>query len=577
MLDRLIDDVRFHVPVIFALGLSLYFPFLGARDFWGHENDFAEVTRVMLLDGDFWFPKVNGNAWTHNPPLFFTLTALFSWLIGRAGEWSIRLVPAVSAIVFVFFSYRFLARHFDARFAFLATLVLATSLLTIHVERHLPINMVFFLFVILSMFLLAEVIVFDSTHRIHSYGFWAFMGLACLTKGAVGIFLPLLVTILYLSLSGGWKKVLALRPLSGGLLFFAVISPWFLFAPGKRTDVAANVFPQHQHLTDVYRLIHEYVRQFPKSIIYSVANFPVDFLPWSFLLIPAAMYLWRDRGKLREGAGLFLLLWVLSAFFLPQYFVEDHSHYLFLLVLPSAVAMGAFLDRLLRADEHDPVHGYTHRAIIAFCFFRAVAGFVFPIAAHFTWPEMILRSGALGSLFVVAALSLFYALKHTNYPAVVLGFGILMSAISALIQGLVLPSVNVIQVRPFAEKLRTVIKPGSDVGIYAGGHSHDLNFYSAIKRFEELGRYEELTRFLTGPGPKFILVRGRKIGALKEYWRSKLDVVLEQTSGGGGVWLPEGPQWVLLLSCNQECDSTPDVGMVERTSHPLEHLPQSMK
>lgn len=159
-----------------------------------------------------------------------------------------RLVPAVSATVLMLFSYRFLARRFDARLAFHSTFVLATSLLTNHVERHLPINMVFFLFVILAMFLLMEVIVFDSTRLVHSYGVWTFIGLACLTKGPVGTFLPVFVTVLYLFLTRGWKKALALRPLSGALLFLGIAGPWFIFGAGENTMAGAHVlFTQHNH------------------------------------------------------------------------------------------------------------------------------------------------------------------------------------------------------------------------------------------------------------------------------------------------------------------------------------------
>lgn len=53
MFRRLIAETRFHIPVIFVVSLALYFPFLGARDFWGHENEYAEVTQVMLLERDF--------------------------------------------------------------------------------------------------------------------------------------------------------------------------------------------------------------------------------------------------------------------------------------------------------------------------------------------------------------------------------------------------------------------------------------------------------------------------------------------------------------------------------------------
>jgi len=81
-----------------------------------------------------------------------------------------RFVPAVFATAFVLICYLFFKKPFGTRIGFMSTLVLATSLLTIHVERHLPINMVLFLFVTLSMFLLMDVLVFDSARLIHVYG-----------------------------------------------------------------------------------------------------------------------------------------------------------------------------------------------------------------------------------------------------------------------------------------------------------------------------------------------------------------------------------------------------------------------
>jgi hypothetical protein len=83
--------------------------------------------------------------------------------------------------------YLFSRKWFDGRIAFFATLVLSTSVLTIHVERHIPINSTFFLWLTISMFLFMDVVVSDSARLSHIYGAWFFLGLACLTKAPVRV------------------------------------------------------------------------------------------------------------------------------------------------------------------------------------------------------------------------------------------------------------------------------------------------------------------------------------------------------------------------------------------------------
>ena len=71
MPNRILNDSRFHLSALFLLCLLLYFPFLGSRDFW--ENEYAEVTRVIFLEGNFVRPEVNGKPWINQSPLFFGL------------------------------------------------------------------------------------------------------------------------------------------------------------------------------------------------------------------------------------------------------------------------------------------------------------------------------------------------------------------------------------------------------------------------------------------------------------------------------------------------------------------------
>ncbi|HYQ72329.1 MAG TPA: glycosyltransferase family 39 protein, partial [Gammaproteobacteria bacterium] len=60
------------------------------------ETRYAAVAWEMWARGDFLVPYLNGEPYSHKPPLFFWLIHAGWWLFG-ASEWVVRLVPPVLA------------------------------------------------------------------------------------------------------------------------------------------------------------------------------------------------------------------------------------------------------------------------------------------------------------------------------------------------------------------------------------------------------------------------------------------------------------------------------------------------
>jgi 4-amino-4-deoxy-L-arabinose transferase-like glycosyltransferase len=543
-----------------VLCLLLYFPFLGARDFWDHENEYAEVTRVMFLDGSFVRPEVNGKPWPNHAPLFFGLVLFLSRVSGRVDELTMRLVPAMFATVLILICYFFWRKRFGVRIAFFSTLVLATSLLTIHVERHLPINMVLFLFVIVAMHLLMEVLVFGSARFIHVYGVWVFLAMAWLTRGSIGLLLPMIGVCLYFCCTHEWKKFFSLRPLTGGLLFAVLIAPWAALT----WKTSGGSFWQHHHVGHGHTAWYQYATQFPQSLAYSIANFPIDFLPWSFLVVPALIALWPERSQFRDKAVLFLFLWFCSVLLFPQYSVEDHTHYIFLILIPAALALGVYLEKLLSSVTGDPVRKSTHRYIVFFCYFLAVGGAGAPLLVAFFEPEMTLEVTVFGLTGLAGALGLLYALRAQNLYAAIFGMAGLMVVFNLVVQGIVLPPFNKLELRPFAERVGEIVKSNGHAGIFHGRPIHDFNFYSGIKKFEELTRGRDAVKFLNTPGANFILLTQRRIARIEKNAQGHFHVVLKQPTAGLRWWFPDVGRWVLVYSCKEACGAPP-VGELART------------
>jgi 4-amino-4-deoxy-L-arabinose transferase-like glycosyltransferase len=83
------------------------------------------------------------------------------------------------------------------------------------------------------------------------------------------------------------------------------------------------------HLGGAHPGLFDYVAHLPGSALYSVADFPLDFMPWTFIFLPAVISLWREKNNARCGTPLFLLLWFAGVFLFPHLSVVEHSHYLY--------------------------------------------------------------------------------------------------------------------------------------------------------------------------------------------------------------------------------------------------------
>jgi 4-amino-4-deoxy-L-arabinose transferase-like glycosyltransferase len=540
---HVIEDSSRHVFGLTVLCLLLYFPYLGARDFWDIETHFAEVIRVMVLDGNYLLPTMNGQLWTENPPLYFWIAVVFAWLFGEVNEWTIRLPSALSATELVLVYYIFLRKRFGAQLAFLSTIVLATSVLTVHVERHVPINMTFYLFVILALFLIMEVVVFDSVRLRDAYSAWFFVALACLTNGVIGMVIPAVVVFPYLMISRRWRHGLALRPFTGSLLFLAVIGTWAACVAWKTPETWWEViFAQLRllHYSDHSSADHQFF-----------FRFPLAFTPWAFLLVPALVSLWPSRFKLWDKAVLFMFVWFLSAWALSETLVGYHSHYVFLTCFSVALVLGAYLDQLMAAAPGASVRVWTHRFVLVIVFILVLGGITAPPIVTSRSPVLMMPTLALAIAALVFSICFYSASKRSNDVALICGFAMLPIIVNFLLQGLLFPSLNPMHGRRFAEKIGALAngQAGVRLALASNTRINFFNYYAGIKRFETLNGREDVVKFLSGPRPTYILVRQGGLKQLKEVWQGDLSLVLTGTTVRG--------DWLVLSPCTHNCNPIP--------------------
>lgn len=185
------------VPWAWILALAaiwLYIPFIGGVSLFDwDEINFAEISREMIMTGDYLNIKVNYQPFFEKPPFFFWLQVLCMKVYG-VNEFAARLPNALVGIVVLVLLFKLGSRWVDRRFGVFWALSYMGSILPLLYHKSGIIDPWFNLFIFTSIVAWME----GSKHQ-NAYKWLLLSGvlsaLAVLTKGPVG---PLLIGLVIL-------------------------------------------------------------------------------------------------------------------------------------------------------------------------------------------------------------------------------------------------------------------------------------------------------------------------------------------------------------------------------------------
>jgi 4-amino-4-deoxy-L-arabinose transferase-like glycosyltransferase len=170
---------------------------------------------------------------------------------------------------------------------------------------------------------------------------WAFMALATLSKGVIGVAIPGMVFAVYSITAWDWKIWRRLHIISGTILFLVITAPWFVLV-AQRNPEFLEFFFIHEHLQRFTQTAHS--RTGP--IYYFIPLLLIGFSPWIAQTPGALAQAWQERNR-EFSSGWLLTCWfaVIMGFFsisqskLPGYIIP---------VFPAlAMLVGHHLDRNL--------------------------------------------------------------------------------------------------------------------------------------------------------------------------------------------------------------------------------------
>lgn len=324
-----------------AIVLAVALPLLALRLFTPYElqetdqGKQAQYALDAFRNGNWLAPACLGEPAT-KPPLYTWLAAAVAHAAGRIDELTIRVPTVLAALGLVLATWDIARVLAGTRVAAAAGVALATShhvILQSGVVRTDG---------LLAFLLTAQLLVYvrspsDATMPARSVALSSLLAaLACLTKGPSGL-LSCAVVALHLAATGRKRRAVraaAVPALAGTAVFVA----WIAAAAHARPRVVETMW-------DGEAAAHLFSEGWPDPLYY-VLHMPLRLMPWTILLVPAAVLAVRELRRRREtpvSPLVALSLAWLAVHFACYSFIPHHRPDLIYGAAPAAILLVAGL------------------------------------------------------------------------------------------------------------------------------------------------------------------------------------------------------------------------------------------
>lgn len=402
---KFMNEIKNYYPVLVLLLLCALLYVVGINSISITDPDeafYAETAGEMLSHHSFITPLIFEKPQFEKPPLFYWLLILSFKLFGIS-TFSVRLVPAFFGIIGVLGTYLFMKKIFDERISFYSSLILATNFLVFVSSRMALTDIVFSVFVAFSLYS------FYIWHKLkrsnYLIAFAIFSSLAVLTKGPLGIVIPVLAAILFLILtkdSAGLKNFMFNK---WWLVFLGISLPWYIYASLKFGKEFLWEFFVHDHW---HRILYAEHKNFDKWYFYPSVILTGMF-PWTFYFLLSGV-----NFKKYKSVYLFLFSWILVVF---SVFSLAHSK-LASYIVPLAPALAVILGISLASLE-----GKSKRTVLI-----GVLDIILGIGLFFSlgflkrdYPDLYLQgfiiSGVFSCFLIIAGI---FLILNKFKPAIIL-------------------------------------------------------------------------------------------------------------------------------------------------------------
>ena len=341
--------IRRPLIIVAAFASVLFLVGLGRRDLWGaDEPRVAGITAHMARSGDPVVPRLNGRPFLEQPPFYYWIAAPIFTLLGES-TYSTRLPSALAATTGVLLTFM-LARKmgFSVLAACLSALVLGTFAEYWNLSHQCLVDMMLCLCITAAMLCFFQAVGPSPRRNLWALGFVISLACALLTKGTVGLAIPVSALVVWLLVKRDFSLHAWLVLVLGSLLSTIPAAVWvhFLFEHlGTETAYPAIVANNLGRFTGSYP-------QHAEPFYFYLVKAPPQFFPWILFLPVAVVFHARQlRQRRSQSPSLFTLLWFAVPFLLLCISSGKRGIYLLPLYPAAALFIGQALGALIEGKD----------------------------------------------------------------------------------------------------------------------------------------------------------------------------------------------------------------------------------
>ena len=340
--------------LLILLCIPTFFLFLGSAAITdSDEAYYAEASREMIESGDWITPRFNYELRFEKPILFYWMIAA-TYAVAGVSEGAARFWAAMSGVGLVLLAYLCGRRWIDDDAGFLAGAITGTSFAAAAMARQSLPDLPLAFFITLAVWTAFEAFTGTSRARRWLLVSAAACALAVLTKGPVGVALPVLVVgaALVLEYAGAAERR---RPLPVGardlmlavLVFILIAVPWYAAVTSVHGAGYLHRFFVAENLDRFATARYND----PRPIWFYIPILVGGLLPWS--LFSLLWLRWPAKGfaaSIRSSReSVRLALWALAPLAIFSISVGKQPRYILPCLVPLAVLLGSTISTRVRA------------------------------------------------------------------------------------------------------------------------------------------------------------------------------------------------------------------------------------
>jgi len=422
------------------------------------EAVFSEAAREMAETGELITPTYNYEPRYDKPILIYWFMSTALKLFGTT-EFAARFTSGLFGTLLSLMTFFFVKRVRGLMPALFATLALVLSI-EFFVYSHSAVTdmtLAFFIAASLYAFFLGA----HTGNNRWFLWFWVSSAFAVLTKGAVGLLFPVVISGAFIALSGRKELVRPLLKPSYIGLFFLISAPWFIVQLMVNGKEFFDAFIVKHHIKRYSGVISSHGGPFYYYVLVLLAGF----FPWVAALVPG---IYRGiKGRLENDSALYLLcsVWVIFIFVFFSISRTKLPNYIFPLFPAAAILSGLVVSETVEGLRR------SKASMLTLFFLSAVFA-----AALFALPSLGLKMEisyspgffyGLGVIFALAAAASLFAL-YRPLPAFI-GIAVLSLALIVFLRIAALPPANIYlqkSLHDYAKFARMNLPPGGVLATY---------------------------------------------------------------------------------------------------------------